>query len=428
MRADRRPELAQPPLRPTNRKELRVLEDVRRVLALTKPAELERGRCQLLRVCVACVEDRANDAQADRVPEIGGLADQVGDLGHRFDLPVEGGAVAELEEAVEARVVRQELHLPVGDLLRRGEHLLRMLEPLEHPLRHRQRPVTGVEGGHERSRVVDPPRHLDRLVAHGRASLDRLVRRVQLERQAREQDHPERAVFVGKRGQRLGEQAGARRSDLEARIEQKATEGSHVTERRASEQLALPETAGDHGCVLEARARCADVSRPPLGVAESQEQVAAPPVGALGIRPEQLEPATVVPCGLLVGEQHRRPISGPLEVVDRLLHVAQRCRKREMVRDLREAPIGIAAAELLEHAPDLEVQLGSPPRGQIHVERLPDEFVREGLALSVDILDEDAGIERLPDRIDEAARAEPAHALEHAEVELASADGRELKQ
>ena len=54
--------------------------------------------------------------------------------------------------------------------------------------------------------------------------------------------------------------------------------------------------------------------------------------------------------------------------------------------------------------------------------------MREGLALSVDILDEDARLERLADRVDEAARAQPAHALEHREVELASTDGCELEQ
>ena len=364
--ADRRPELAQPPLRPTNRKQLRVLEDIRRVLALAEPTELERGRRQLLCVCVARVEDRADDAQADRVPEIGRLADEIGDLCHRFHLPIEGGAVTELEEAVEARVVRQKLHLPIRDLLRGGEHLLGMPEPLEHPVRHRQRPVTGVEGGHERPLVADPPRNLDRLVAHGCAPLDRLVRRIQFERETREQNHPERAVVLGKRGERLGEQVGAGRSDLEPRVEQEAAERGHVAERRAGEQLALPEPACDHCRVLEARARGGDVSRPPLGIAEAQEQIAAPPVGALGIRPEQLESATVVPRRLLVGEQHRRAVSGPLQVGDRLRDVAERCREREMMGDLGQASIGIPPAQTPRGRPPSEdaARLAAAPTGR----------------------------------------------------------------
>jgi hypothetical protein len=99
-----------------------------------------------------------------------------------------------------------------------------------------------------------------------------------------------------------------------------------------------------------------------------------------------------------------------------------------MVRDLGEATIGVAASELLEDVPHLKVQLGSSPRREVYVEGLSDELVREGLALSVAFLDEDACLERLPERIDEAARAEPAHEPEHAEVELTSTDGCDLKQ
>ena len=69
-----------------------------------------------------------------------------------------------------------------------------------------------------------------------------------------------------------------------------------------------------------------------------------------------------MPRGLLVGEQHRRAVSGPLEVGDRLRDVAERCREREMMGDLGQASIGIAPAQLLEDGPHLKMQLGSPPR------------------------------------------------------------------
>ena len=121
------------------------------------------------------------------MPAVEGLPQALGDLGHRLRLGVHAAPVAELEEAVEACVVRKELDLRVDRLLRDPKHLLRVREPLQRHSRRGERPVAGVQGGDEGLRVAESPRHLDRFLAHGHALLDGLVPRPHLEREVCEE-------------------------------------------------------------------------------------------------------------------------------------------------------------------------------------------------------------------------------------------------
>ena len=107
------PELGQAALRPADREHLRIAGDVGRVLALQQPRELERLLRQALGIGEAAVERRAEGAQAHRVPAVEGLPDPLDDRRHRLRLGLRAPPVAELEVAMQSRVVRQELGLRV---------------------------------------------------------------------------------------------------------------------------------------------------------------------------------------------------------------------------------------------------------------------------------------------------------------------------
>jgi hypothetical protein len=105
---------------------------------------------QTFGVSEAPVQLRPDDLQADPVPAIEGLLDPLAQLRHRRDLGVNAGAVAELEEAMEAGVVCEECELLVAELPCHREHLLRVLQSLVNHLGRSQRPVTRVQSRDER--------------------------------------------------------------------------------------------------------------------------------------------------------------------------------------------------------------------------------------------------------------------------------------
>ena len=97
--------------------------------------------------------------------------DPVGEIRDRGDLRVESRAVAQLQEAAEPAVVRQEGEFLVTQLFGDGEHLLGVLQALVDHLRIAACPMLGVQGCHERLGVPQSPRHLDRLGADGEPPL-----------------------------------------------------------------------------------------------------------------------------------------------------------------------------------------------------------------------------------------------------------------
>jgi hypothetical protein len=146
---EQRPQLVQPPLSPSDREQLRELEDVGRKLTQAKSPDLERLAGQPLRVGEAAVERGPDSSEAHGMPRVERLPDQLRDRRHRLDLRVHGPPSTELQEAVKAGVVSQELGLRVSGLARHPKHLLGMGEALEHELGRGERPVARVESGDE---------------------------------------------------------------------------------------------------------------------------------------------------------------------------------------------------------------------------------------------------------------------------------------
>ena len=337
------PELGQAALRPPDCEHLRVAEDVRRVLALADTAELERLLGKTLGVGKAAVERRPQGPEADRVPAIERLLQPFGELCHRLALGVHAAPVAELEEAVESRVVGEELDLRIDRLLRDAEHLLAVREALERHPGRRERPVTRVEGRDERFGVTEAPRHLDRLLTHVDPALDRLVPRPHLEGEVGEEVGAERAVLGREGGERFLQEPDAGSADLESGVEKEAAEGGHVSQRRLREQLAVPEPAATFDRLLEGRTRLGPVAGAPLRVGETQQELGSLFAGCVCDEREELERVSIVGCGILVGEHGRRVVSGPNQVLERLAGVPERRREMQVPGDLREMRIEVVA-------------------------------------------------------------------------------------
>jgi hypothetical protein len=423
-----RPVLGEATLRPADRDQLRVLVHVRGILAAPEPGDLKRLPCQPLRVLEPAVELGADDAQADHVPAVERLADPLGELGHRDDLRVEPWAVAELQEAADPRVAREERQLLIAQVGGQSEDLLRVRDPVADQLGSAERPMPRVEGDRERLGVVEPPGHLDRLGAQAEPALV-LGRRGDLDREARQHLRPERAVLLGQRRERVLKQAERRGADLEAREQERAAEPDDVAERRAREPLAVAEAARQVGGLLEARPRRPAVAGAPARVAEPEQHVGATLERHLTSRAEQPQGTLVVPARLLVGEQGRGPVPRANEVVDRRRDVAERRGQREVVGDLREVRIEVVAVEVLEDGADPAVEVEALGGREVLVERLADQLVDEPvLTWDGGVLRDDARVAGLVEHLEQPGDLEPARPLEHAQVEVAADDGGQAER
>ena len=206
---------------------------------------------------------------------------QLGSVRHGLDLGVHRRPVAELQEAMEAGVVGEELQLAVARLRRHVKHFLRVREALVHELGRGERPVAGVQARDQHLLVVEPARQLDRLLAHGHAALHRLLAtRTHLEGEVCQQSRAQRAVALGQRGKCLFQEPDARCTGLETCEEQEAPERGHIAQGRTGEQLPCSEAPRDLGRRFEARAGGRRVTRAPLCVSEPQEELAAALGGA----------------------------------------------------------------------------------------------------------------------------------------------------
>jgi hypothetical protein len=95
---------------------------------------------------------------------------------------------------------------------------------------------------------------------------------------------------------------------------------------------------------------------------------------------EHLERALVVQGGILVRKLRRGAPRRPFRVVDRLLALPTRRRLDEVVGQLGDRGIGIGPVQLLQRLADPPVHLDPPRTGELRVQRLPDERVRERVA------------------------------------------------
>ena len=419
------PELVEAALCPADGEHLCVAEDVRRVLAPAQPAELERFPGKSLGVEKAAVERCSQGPKRDRVPAVERLLQPFGELGHRLGLGIHSAPVAELEEAVESRIVSQELDLRIDRLLRDAEHLFAVRETLLRHARCGQRPVARVQGRDERLGVAETPRHLDRVLAHRNALLDGLVAGPHLEREVGEEMRSQRAVVGWQGSERFLQEPDPGPPDLEARVEEEAPERGHVAQRRLREQLAVPEPAARFDRLLVGRSRLGAVPRAPLCIGEAQQQHPAPLTGRVCHEREQLERVSIVDCGLLVGEQRRGAIAGSHQVFEGWAGVPESSRKIEVPSDLGEMRVEVVAVHALEQATHLVVELQSSCRRKIVVQRLPHQLVRERVApRRRRKLGDDSHGDCLAKDSQEPCGSEPARSLEQMQIELAPDDCR----
>ena len=118
VRSDRLLQLAESPLGPTDRNHVREAEHVVRVEALTHPRDLERVSREAFGVCKPSLDRRLDDTQTDDVPEEERLAGALRKLRHGRERRRRARSVTELEQAIEARTVRQEGKLAVPRVAR----------------------------------------------------------------------------------------------------------------------------------------------------------------------------------------------------------------------------------------------------------------------------------------------------------------------
>jgi hypothetical protein len=123
---------------------------------------------------------------------------------------------------------------------------------------------------------------------------------------------------------------------------------------------------------------------------------------------------------LLEGEEPDRPVRGTAGVVRRLSRVAARRRNEEVVGKLREVRLGVAPMERLERSADSTVELDAPSGGQLVVENVPDQHVREAqLPYRAWDLRDDPRRHGLVERRQELLLRELANARERVERKLA---------
>jgi hypothetical protein len=99
-----------------------------------------------------------------------------------------------------------------------------------------------------------------------------------------------------------------------------------------------------------------------------------------------------------------------------------------VVGELGHRGIRVRLEDPLERLADPAVELHAAGAGELRVQGLADERVREAVApLRVRRLGHDLALDRLLDRVDQLRAGLAVQALEHVEVELA-ADGRRQRQ
>ena len=243
------------------------------------------------------------------MPAVEGLVDPLGQIrrSRRSRVSI-AGAVAELQQAVEAAVVGEEGELLVAQSPRPPRASRRCS-------RRRSWTISGAPSAQCRacSAVTSASESSSRRDISIASALSRRRRSTSSEEYI---STASRASSRARSGLSVSGSAASASSSrptpvtprLEAGEQQEAAEPDHVAERGAGEHLAVAEPAGELGCLLEAHPRRARVARAPAGVAEragaARSAARARPRPA---RAEQAERALVVHAGLLVGEQARRP-------------------------------------------------------------------------------------------------------------------------
>ena len=255
-----------------------------------------------------------------------------------------------------------------GPALRRvGEALLEVVRsPLGVP--------SAVDRHRQGRRVAQPPGHRHGLLAQLEAATVE-IGPVEGHRQAGEQPHSHLRVARREGGDRFLEEGDER---LVAAAAEVVAGDAGVADRRLGQPIAEPELAGER--------RRLEVRGPPgAGVAaagprgtEGEQQVAAPDRLTVARRHERVERSPEVHSRLVVGRLGHRPLAGASRVLDRSASIAARTdRQQEVMGELGEVRVEIAAMRLFEGGADAPVQLGPPARFELAIQRVADEDVLE---------------------------------------------------
>jgi hypothetical protein len=236
---------------------------------------------------------------------------------------------------------------------------------------------------------------------------------VELDRQPAEQPRAQRRLALAETGQRALEQR----------------DGLGIVAEHGRGQPAAPErgpreldgVASRRGGLGEARPRRLDLAESQVRIAEPEQKLGAPLAGrssplALAVA-DRSECAFEVEGGILVGQPRHGGACGARRVLDHLRGRATR--KPEVVREL-----GVLAAGTLERLAHAPVQQRAAGAGELGVDRLAHERVREHRAagLLADQVRGECGVERRDERV----TRHPARGLEHVGPHLAAGHRGEL--
>ena len=357
-------ELAQPPLAHAQPEQLGAGEDRHRGV-LQAPAERDALVDELLGVLEAPRDHRPAGAVQRDVGAGARIARVGGDPVQRLDRHVGAGQVVELEQQVDLPGVRADGELGVADVVGEREQLVRPCEAALRRVGPAGRDVPLVEHVGERRRVVELARDAQRLGHEVLAPLDRVG---VVERHGEAHEKP--------RAQRAGAGADALQRLLECRHEDVVDHARRQAEAaeaqgRAGEQVAVADAPREVDGRQQRRARRV-AARLHLRLAAQEQQLAAPAIVGLAQHVECRQGGVEQVRRALVGQRREGLVPRALGVIERLARIADRRGLDEVVGQL-----GLAGRSALERVAHRAVQPRPAGRGQVAVERLADQPVRE---------------------------------------------------
>jgi hypothetical protein len=339
------------------------------------------------------------------------LAQLVGGPLGGFQLGVEAGQVAELQQVGAAQAAAAQRHRPVADPLGEADHLGGGGQPLAGHLGLLGAPdgqVAVVQHGGERGRIAQAPGQLDGLLAQRQPALD-LGREQQRLGQPGEHPCPQRAVGPAEGGERVLQQRDLDPVDDpggELQPEAEAGPGEHL--RRADPPGQLPG-------LLVGGAGGRHVAGGHPGLADGQQQLAALALaGPLG-QVEGCQRAFEEVGGFLPGEQVQGASPGQGGRPHRPRHLAAGGRGDEVVGQLGQVWPRVGRVEVFQRLPGTPVQADPAGGGQPLVEHLADQRMGEAPAAEpAGDLGDHPGRLGLLEQLEQAVAAQAADRLEGA--------------
>ena len=361
------------------------------------------------------VQHGAHPAQRERVPAVLRHAQLVRKSGVQLQLAIDARDVSEFEQRPEPVRVSADHRLAVAGALPELDHLIGDREPDTGGVRPGRNEDLARQGRRQGGRRIDLPGDLDRLVDQSLRLADVVVHPVHL---------------GGLRAEQCGPSRGSLRPDplqgLVEQGEQLLVEPTGVAQQRdadggADQAVGVVQPPRRLGRPLERGAGIRHPGGLGLGAPEGEQEAAAQRLVGLLHQLEHLEGPVVDLDRVLVGELLHVLGAGALCVVDRLGEVAAWGRFEEVMGELAEALIDVAAADLLDREAGALVERRALRRAELVVERVANKRVGEGEAPVTQIGHEPL-CDRLPGRLHQLLRRLLGHPPDQILVEVASDD------